>query len=86
VAEGDGDGPVEAGPHKRSKAGPTTGAEEPASDTAESIVADPATNAFRRDFGGWAMLVEIEIPTAGCWEVTATHGDSTLTFTVRVVP
>jgi hypothetical protein len=50
------------------------------------VVAGAATNAFRREFGGWAMLVEIEIPTAGCWEITAAYGDDTLTFTVRVEP
>jgi VWFA-related protein len=70
----------------RLKPAPATGAGEPPAETAGSIVAEPATNAFRRDFGGWAMLVEIEVPTAGCWELTATHGDSALTFTVRVVP
>ena len=49
------------------------------------IVAHRATNAFRRDFGGWAMLVDIEIPAAGCWELTAAYGDTSLDFTVQVV-
>ncbi len=50
------------------------------------LVALPASNAYRRDFGGWAMLVEIEIPTVGCWEFTATDGSARLTFTMRVMP
>jgi hypothetical protein len=32
------------------------------------------------------MLVEVEIPVAGCWELTVTDGTTTLTFTVRVMP
>jgi hypothetical protein len=39
--------------------------------TADLVVAERATNTYRRDFGGWAMLVDIEFPIAGCWEVTA---------------
>jgi VWFA-related protein len=48
------------------------------------IVAEAATNAYRRDFGGWTMRVDVEVPTAGCWELTATHRDSAVTFIVRV--
>jgi VWFA-related protein len=53
---------------------------------AEPIRAERATNAYRRDFGGWAMLVDIEIPSAGCWEITAAYNDASLEFTVQVVP
>jgi VWFA-related protein len=53
---------------------------------ASRVVAAPATNAYRRQFGGWAMLVEVEIPTPGCWELRATDGTTTLTFTVLVMP
>jgi VWFA-related protein len=52
--------------------------------TADLVVAERPTNAYRRDFGGWAMLAEIEFPVAGCWEVTAVYGDAELTFIVRV--
>ena len=48
------------------------------------IVVEPASNAYRRDFGGWAMLVEIEIPTDGCWEITGAYGDARVVFTVHV--
>jgi VWFA-related protein len=53
---------------------------------APPLVAEAATNAYRRDFGGWAMLVGVEVPTAGCWQLTATHGGASLTFVVRVDP
>ena len=43
-----------------------------------------ATNAHHKDFGGWAMLVMVEFPTAGCWEVTGQHKDQTLSFVVQV--
>jgi hypothetical protein len=51
---------------------------------ADPIVAQRATNAYRRDFGGWAMLVDIEIPSAGCWALTATYDDVSIDFTVEV--
>jgi VWFA-related protein len=54
--------------------------------SADLIVAERATNAYRRDFGGWAMLVDIEFPVAGCWEITARYGEAELTFTVDVAP
>ncbi len=50
------------------------------------VVVERATNAYRPDFGGWTMLVEAEVPTSGCWELTATYGGVTLTFVVSVVP
>jgi hypothetical protein len=43
-----------------------------------------ATNAHNKDFGGWAMLVMVEFPTAGCWEVTGQYKDETLNFVVQV--
>ena len=49
-------------------------------------VAEEATNAHHRDFGGWAMLTAVEIPAHGCWELTARYGGSSLTFVVSVVP
>jgi VWFA-related protein len=53
---------------------------------AEPAFAEEATNAYNRDFGGWAMLTAVEVPEYGCWELTASYGDSTLTFVVSVVP
>jgi hypothetical protein len=52
----------------------------------ERVVADPATNAYRSDLGGWAMLVGVELPAPGCWALTATYGGESLAFTVAVVP
>ena len=52
----------------------------------EPLVAERATNAYHRSFGGWAMLVEVEVPSAGCWEMTALYGDASLEFTVRILP
>lgn len=49
-------------------------------------VTESATNAYRRDFGGWSMLAGVEVPTPGCWELTAAHGGATVTFTVRLLP
>jgi hypothetical protein len=43
-----------------------------------------ATNAHHKDFGGWAMLVMVEFPTAGCWEVTGQYKEETLSFVVQV--
>ena len=44
----------------------------------------PGTNATA-DFGT-AMLVGIEIPTAGCWEITARYRTATLSYVVSVRP
>jgi len=44
----------------------------------------PATNAFSADLGGWAMLTGIEAPTPGCWEISGSYRDTTLTFVVRI--
>jgi hypothetical protein len=46
--------------------------------------ASRATNAHHRDFGGWAMLVMMEFPTAGCWEVTGEYRGEKLAFVVQV--
>jgi hypothetical protein len=45
-----------------------------------------ATNAHHKDFGGWAMLVMVEFPASGCWEVTGAYQGQTLTFVVDVGP
>jgi hypothetical protein len=45
--------------------------------------ASRGTNGFRHDIGPF-MLVGIEVPAAGCWEVTASHGSAELTYVVLV--
>jgi hypothetical protein len=46
---------------------------------------DAATNAHHVDFGGWAMLVGLDIPTSGCWELTGRYGNASVTYVVWVV-
>jgi hypothetical protein len=43
-----------------------------------------ATNAHDESFGGWAMLVGVEFPSSGCWEVKGEYKGQTLSFVVRV--
>ena len=43
---------------------------------------DPGTNATA-DFGT-AMLVGVDVPTAGCWEITATYRGAELSYVVGV--
>jgi hypothetical protein len=45
-----------------------------------------ATNAYHKDFGGWAMLVMVEFPASGCWEVTGQYKGQTTSFVVDVRP
>jgi hypothetical protein len=45
-----------------------------------------ATNAYHSDFGGWAMLVAVEFPTSGCWELTGEYQGHALSFVVQVGP
>jgi hypothetical protein len=42
------------------------------------------TGANHADFGGWAMLVALEFPAAGCWEITGEYGPQKVTFIVEV--
>lgn len=48
------------------------------------LVASKATNAFASDIGS-AMLVGVDIPTAGCWEITGKIGEQNLSFVILVV-
>lgn len=48
------------------------------------VASEPGTNAIREDVGE-AMLVGLEIPSAGCWEITATYRDASLSYVVQVV-
>lgn len=54
-------------------------------DSAPPLVASPATNAYHPDFDS-AMLVGVEIPTSGCWEIAGRVEDSELSFVVWVEP
>lgn len=46
-----------------------------------TFTSGPGTNAFREDFGQ-AMLVGVEFPTPGCWQITATYRDAVLSYVV----
>lgn len=48
-----------------------------------TFTAGPGTNAGRADFGQ-AMLVGVEIPTAGCWQITASYRDAVLSYVVSI--
>jgi hypothetical protein len=48
------------------------------------VLADSATNAFLGESS--AMLTGIDIPTAGCWEVTAQYRGDVLSFVVPIQP
>jgi hypothetical protein len=53
--------------------------------SAPPLRASTATNAFAEDIGS-SILVGVEIPTAGCWEITGHLKGVTLSFVVRVAP
>ena len=44
----------------------------------------PPTNAHAPDLGGWTMLVAVEFPSPGCWEITGRYLGQTLSFVVDV--
>lgn len=52
---------------------------------APPLNASPATNAYAEDIQS-AMLVGVDIPTLGCWEITGRYADAELSFVVRVAP
>lgn len=51
---------------------------------ASSFTESDATHGW--DETGYFMLVGINIPTAGCWEITAEYQEASLTFVVLVTP
>lgn len=51
-----------------------------------TLVASRATSGYASDLGGWAMLVGVEVPQAGCWEFTGEYGGEKLSFVVQVLP
>jgi hypothetical protein len=50
---------------------------------APPLRSSPATNAFAEDIGS-SILVGVEIPAAGCWEITGHLSGATLSFVVWV--
>jgi len=44
----------------------------------------PPTNANASSLGGWAMLVLVEFPDAGCWEITGDYLGHKLSFVVEI--
>lgn len=44
-----------------------------------------ATNAYAADIGS-AMMVGVDFPTPGCWEITGRYADAELSFVVWVAP
>ncbi len=44
-----------------------------------------ATNAFAEDIGS-AMLVGVDFPTLGCWEITGRYAGTELSFVVWIAP
>ena len=52
---------------------------------APPLMAWPATNAFAADIQS-AMLVGVDFPTLGCWEVTGRYQDHELSFIVWIAP
>ncbi len=51
-------------------------------DAPGTFTSGPGTNASA-DFGE-AMLAGVEIPSPGCWQITASYGDAVLSFVVSV--
>jgi hypothetical protein len=52
-------------------------------DGSGAFTSGAATNASSPDFGD-AMLVGIEVPTAGCWQITGHYGDAELSYIVWI--
>jgi hypothetical protein len=44
-----------------------------------------ATNAYAEDIGS-VMLVGVDFPTPGCWQISGYYGDALLSFVVQVIP
>ena len=51
---------------------------------APSLNASRGTNAWHKSFGGWAMLIGVEVPTSGCWAITTRYGDHKVDIVVWV--
>ena len=56
----------------------------PVNGSITASVDSPATNAH---FGGeWAMLIMVDFPSPGCWELKGSYGGHTVTFVADVTP
>ncbi len=53
---------------------------------APTLQSSKATNAYGGDLGSASMLVGVDFPTLGCWEITGQYADASLTFVVWVAP
>ena len=51
---------------------------------APAVTSSPATNGFEPSMGAF-MLVGLELPSGGCWELTGHYRDQRLRFVVRVL-
>jgi hypothetical protein len=51
---------------------------------APPVVLSDATNATSLDLGGSTMLVMPDIPAAGCWRLTGTYKEASLSYVVWV--
>ena len=49
------------------------------------LKAYPATNGYHPDTGDF-MLVEVDIPTPGCWEISGEYHGNRLSFVIWVAP
>ncbi len=54
-------------------------------DSPPAVISKP-TNAYAKSLGGWTMLVLVELPTAGCWQITGEYMGEKLTFVVQADP
>ena len=54
-------------------------------DPTVTLLALPATNAFAPDIQS-AMLVGVDFPTLGCWEITGRYADAQLSYIVQIEP
>lgn len=52
----------------------------------ETFEISDATNAYHSDFGGWAMLTGVQVPTSGCWEIRGEYHKTSTAFVVQVLP
>ena len=52
---------------------------------APPLAVSKATNAYAAEIGS-AMLVGVDFPTFGCWEITGHYAGTELSFVVRVAP
>ena len=51
-------------------------------DSPPAVVSKP-TNAHAESLGGWTMLVLVEFPSAGCWQIIGEYMGEKLTFVVQ---